>query len=311
MHRISSLSRFGFLCALLGCGTSSIEAQSERSSTGPAATLEAAFDEFVTGKNDFVSREIGGPEATRDEALAKEVRDQFEQYVKSPNMQQTFHKVSADYAQVLSEVRTQGLPDVLAAIPFHESRYQADAQSDVCAKGHWQFIPETAVRQGLTVKDCLLSDSVEPWTPTDDVVSNIEARPYVRKTEDGKRTCLIASCAMDDRTELAASTTAALSMMAKVYKIESVIKSGKAVEKTILSHHVGAERAQSSVPVSKGEYVAKVIALHLIARCVYGTHFGDAYNPYKGFQKNLPGSYCEKWKWTEPADMAGDEKPAE
>jgi hypothetical protein len=75
----------------------------------------------------------------------------------------TFRKldeIRAKYAKVVLALRKAGLPEAFAGIPYAESRYNADAVSEVCAVGFWQFMPEIGYR-----------------------MSNLERKPFAVKTD--------------------------------------------------------------------------------------------------------------------------------
>ena len=78
----------------------------------------------------------------------------------------------ATWGEVVTAVREAGLPEVVAGIPWVESRYTPELQSDWCAKGLWQFMPETAHRSGLVhgvplrVEGCRFEDG-STWAPTE------------------------------------------------------------------------------------------------------------------------------------------------
>ena len=58
-----------------------------------------------------------------------------------------------EYGKVVLGLRQAGLPEVFAAIPYQESRYSANARSEVCAEGYWQFMPEVAHRVEMNHSD--------------------------------------------------------------------------------------------------------------------------------------------------------------
>ena len=55
-------------------------------------------------------------------------------------------QVKDDYAYVVQELQAADLPEIFAAIPYHESQYRSSNQSPACAEGYWQFQPEVANR---------------------------------------------------------------------------------------------------------------------------------------------------------------------
>ena len=47
-------------------------------------------------------------------------------------------QVKDDYAYVVQELQAADLPEIFAAIPYHESQYRSSNQSPACAEGYWQ-----------------------------------------------------------------------------------------------------------------------------------------------------------------------------
>lgn len=154
--------------------------------------------------------------------------------------------IRRDYAYVVEQLRDADLPEVLAAIPYQETRYTGGLQSVVCAKGWWQFMPETALRAGLQVKDCKMSGAEFLFTPKQQVppfgvVRNAE---YVSRGENGAPRCRIQSCAVDERTDLVASTEAAITLLEEVFDDQELADSGAVVQIAILSHNAGYDDAR-------------------------------------------------------------------
>ncbi len=145
-----------------------------------------------------------------------------------------------DYDYVVSALRKADMPEVLAAIPYQESRYDGDAGSPVCAKGYWQFMPETAYRAGLDVRNCTMDGTDVPYSPTQSVpVKNVlKNAVYVQRTGDQVR-CRIKKCEVDERRQLSPSTRAAIGLLGEAWKDKDIRASGAAVQITILSHNAG------------------------------------------------------------------------
>lgn len=141
-----------------------------------------------------------------------------------------------DYAYVVGELRKAGLPDVLAAIPYQESRYTSDSTAPTCAAGYWQLMPETALRGGLGVSGCKLLGSDELWTPSQQVVPPRTERVYV--DSDAMR-CRIVSCAVDERRDLQRSTLGAIRLLSEAYNDPQLRASGAVVQLTIASYDAG------------------------------------------------------------------------
>lgn len=149
--------------------------------------------------------------------------------------------VRAPYAQVVLALREAGLPEVFAAIPYTESAYTASARSSVCAGGWWQFMPEVAHRVGLEVSGCALRGSEERWSPTERVVPPRARRVYIDPTTGS---CRLDACEVDTRTDLDASTRAAIGLLREAWEDPELRASGAAVQLTILSHNMGYDDAR-------------------------------------------------------------------
>jgi hypothetical protein len=168
--------------------------------------------------------------------------------------------VKEDYGYVVSAMRDADLPEVFAGIPYLESQYKGEAQSYVCGKGWWQFMPEVAkrmeVRSGLefSVRDCSFKgDKGALWSPTEEAPPTpIKTAKYVNY--DGEySTCRIPEkrgCKVDDRADLELSTAAAVAALREVYEDELLRESGAIVQMTIASHNAGYDDKRFDVPKS-------------------------------------------------------------
>jgi hypothetical protein len=148
----------------------------------------------------------------------------------------------SSYATVVGELRRAGLPDVLAAVPFQESRYKGNAfDTMLCANGWWQFQPEVAKRVGMTVRDCKFKDNGVLWSPVKDAppINVLKNAEYVL---NGK--CRISSCAVDERTDLRASTRGAIQMFKEAYDDPELRYSGSLVQMVIASHNAGFDNSR-------------------------------------------------------------------
>lgn len=149
---------------------------------------------------------------------------------------QRLEQVREHYAYVTKELRDTGLPEVFAGIPYQESRYNANSQSYVCARGWWQFMPEVAHRVGMKVSGCKLRGSQEKWAPTGIVVPRNEKRVYF---DPDLNQCRIQECEVDQREDLQESTRGAIKLLAEAYSDEELKATGSIVQMTILSHNMG------------------------------------------------------------------------
>jgi len=180
--------------------------------------------------------------------------DQFYQYVAASVQQHVgawavFRRLDAivdDYALVTSEMREANLPDVMAAIPYQESRYRPDLTSRACAAGYWQFMPEVAYRVGrdsdvtFKVKDCKIKGVDQTREPTSTASPPIKQRIYLDITQGiEKMKCRIKSCRVDHRRDLEKSTQAAAYALRETWDDGDLADSGANVQITILSHNAG------------------------------------------------------------------------
>lgn len=200
--------------------------------------LNQPFFDFVMKPNGTAAEwpELGKPE-NWDQRFYEYVGRSATVHAKAWKFWGRLEEVSSDYAFVVTELRDAGLPEVLAAVPYQESQYRGSAQSYVCAKGYWQFMPEVANRASLAVRDCKLKGSNAPWTPT----RLVPVRGVVKNAAyvDNGTSCRITGCAVDERTDLQASTRGAIKLLAEAYNDEVLRSSGAVVQLTILSHNAG------------------------------------------------------------------------
>lgn len=178
-------------------------------------------------------------------------------HVKSKSFFRRLDAIRKPYAQVIQQLRDADLPEVMAAVPYAESRYRPELQSWACAKGYWQFMPEVAnrlnVRNGvdMKVKDCKLSKpdgSTFLWTPTALTPPNKVKKNaiYVDRLSGlevpNPKLCMIperGGCRVDDRADLERSTAGAIVALKEAWDDETLAASGSVVAATILSHNGG------------------------------------------------------------------------
>lgn len=188
-----------------------------------------------------------------DPLFLQYVTASVEQHVRAWTFFQRVEAIRREYGQVVTQLRGAGLPEVFAAIPYQESRYRGGEQSVVCAKGFWQFMPEFALyaeRRGgvdFKVRDCRFRGSDVKWSP-------VELTPPPNVAENGEYmdegVCMITGCDLDDRTDLAKSTNAAIFTLGEAYNDPVLRKSGAVVQLTIASHNTGYD--DSRMGKSKG-----------------------------------------------------------
>jgi hypothetical protein len=223
--------------------------------------LKEPFKQFVTKPSQEHAVEVGAVSMGRvsepdewDDRFFEYVATSFEKHLKAHVFFRSMDAVAGNYATVLTELRQAGLPEVLAAIPYVESRYQPNLQSILCAKGYWQFMPELAhrlhVKDGieLVVADCTVKKSDGSsivWNPTAfSPPAGLSKRggPYVNIDAAGEPVCAIPvanGCKVDDRTDLVKSTRAAVYSLREAWDDPQLAQSGAGVAITIASHNAG------------------------------------------------------------------------
>lgn len=198
---------------------------------------------FVQEPNARLARR---PEFTQDEHWDKALLDwttrSAQQHIRARAYWARLEAITDDYAFVVAELRDAKMPEVLAAVPYQESRYRKDAQSPVCAKGYWQFMPEVAKRFELQVANCVLRGvKDQTFTPTrvTPVAGVLKNAPYVRD-----ESCIISGCTPDERMDLAASTRAAIDALREPLEDPLIADSGAAIQIAIASHNAGYDDAR-------------------------------------------------------------------
>jgi hypothetical protein len=179
-----------------------------------------------------------------DKTFQKYVARSVELHIRQRPFFKNLDERRVEWSRVVQELRKAGMPDVFAAIPYQESRYRSSAQSFVCAKGYWQFMPETANRvdkhygEEFRVRGCRLRGRGERFTPTAITPPFTRNAVYVQDNS-----CLIppdGGCEIDDRTDLMKSTRAAILTLGEAWNHPTLRSSGALVQTTILSHNAGA-----------------------------------------------------------------------
>ncbi len=165
------------------------------------------------------------------------------QHIHSQSFFGRLDAVQIEYARVVLTMRQAGLPDVLAAVPYQESRYQRDLSSATCARGYWQFMPEVAYRVAVDakldfrVKNCRFRGRGDfLWSPSQ------KAPPpnvYERGDYMEDRQCILERCEIDDRSDIEKSTAAAAFTLGEAWRDPSIARSGAAVQIMIASHNAG------------------------------------------------------------------------
>lgn len=290
------------------------EVDSPSEATPKIRTALEVYDQLVTELNHGQATAQGGEALPRDAVLSAVVEEHLHRLNNEP-FKSLLGANASSYATVLGQVRAEALPEVLAAVPMRKSMYNPNIQSGRCATGYWQLTPKTALSLGLKVSECRLSSGTT-WSPKGDSVADSEVAAYLTTVEEGDEECLITECAVDERMDLALSTKAMLQKMKTVYNESTIQKSGASVQAVLKVNQTvqevprplpnspptsgEASLAQKDAPrpllgrMSKeGDYEASIIAIHLLARCVFGHESIRGIAEFKSFSDSFTHSYCE------------------
>ncbi|MBW1878973.1 MAG: hypothetical protein JRI25_14400 [Deltaproteobacteria bacterium] len=219
--------------------------------------LRQPFTDFVMSPNIDTSgrKRLTDPE-NWDQTFYEMVAASVQTHLKARSVFRRLDVVREEYATVVEAMREAGLPEVFAAIPYLESRYDGSAQSRACAKGYWQFMPEVPNRVErdadlvFQVRDCSFRDAPGTlWTPEGLVpVAKVMLNAiYVDREVDPPR-CRIDSCRVDHRTDLEKSTEAAAFTLGEAWADPDLRASGALVQITIASHNAGYDDSRFGVP---------------------------------------------------------------
>ena len=162
----------------------------------------------------------------------------IQEIAKSRGFWEDLERAKDEYALVVSNLRQMDLPTVFAAIPYQETRYRRKLVSPVCAAGIWQFMPETAHRMELAVEKCTITGQSKLWTPTKKAPPFRVSRDSVYYNKE-TQSCKIKSCKVDERSDVQASTLAAMGLLEDTWVATEAADSGSAVQMTILAHNAG------------------------------------------------------------------------
>ena len=206
------------------------------------AGVQQAFNAFVMKPNIEAAgwKELESPEKW-DKTLMEWVTRSEQMHGKGWTFWRQLDNAREDYAAVLAELRKAKLPDVLAAIPFQESRYNSKAKDTIlCAYGYWQFQPEVARRAGVEVRDCKFRGVATLWSPTRNAppINVMKNAEYV---ENGS--CQIQGCAVDQRSDLRTSTLGAIKLLGEAFEDDELRYSGAITQITVASHNAGYNNA--------------------------------------------------------------------
>ncbi len=229
-----------------------------------ASNTGDGYKDFVTSINAQMAgdRTLADP-LKSDPKLMEWVTRAEQMHIRGWTFWRRLDAAKDSYAMVLRKLRQKKLPDVLAAVPFQESRYDAKAKDSLlCAYGMWQFQPEIAFRNGLQVKGCHNSKTGGLlWEPTEKAlpIRAIDNAEYVLN-----RRCTISSCDVDERDDPERATDAAVQNFQDPWRDEAFRASGAIVQLTIATHNAGYDDAKyrSSGKVSRTN-IARAYPLYL------------------------------------------------
>jgi len=192
--------------------------------------LEQAWMEFVVIPNSEVADDVSLQDKENwDTRLLQATTLEIERYGSAQKVWERLEDSREDYAAVVRMLREKKMPEGMAGIPYVESRYRATAVSPVCAGGWWQFMPEVANRMDLRMVSCTLRGSAQPWAPVAVVPPKgiLRSARYIDRDDpncgiggEGKpdrNCCLITSCQVDEREDLAKSTRGAIELLSEAW----------------------------------------------------------------------------------------------
>lgn len=213
-----------------------------------AANTGDGFKDFVTSINADLAGDpaLISPEKADPTLLTFVTRSQ-QMYIGGWAFWRRLDDARGTYGMVLAKLRRARLPEVLAGVPFQESGYKAEAKDLIlCARGLWQFQPEIAYRNGLTVKGCHNSRTGGTlWEPTMKALPV----PAITKAEyvlNGK--CAITSCDVDERLDPERATDAAIENFKVPWADKDFRASGAMVQMLIATHNAGYDDEAYRVP---------------------------------------------------------------
>ena len=209
--------------------------------------FEQPFEDFIMSHNAQKSGmdDIKSDPPSWDKKYYEKTVYTVNNYAKYKKTWRVFEDALNDYNLVISMLRKNDMPDVFAAIPVTETRYNAKLVSPVCAAGIWQFMPEVATRVNLTVEGCSFKapSRVRDWKPKLKVPPFPKNRDYMKTlhTSDGGKDyqCQITSCDVDERIDVEASTEGAVELLKEVWEDDELSESGSVVQMAIVGHNVG------------------------------------------------------------------------
>ena len=208
--------------------------------------FEQPFEDFVMSYNAKKSglKDIQADPRLWDEKYYEKTVLTVNNYAKYKNTWQVFESALNNYNMIVSMLRKADMPEVFAAIPVTETKYNKDLVSPVCAAGIWQFMPEVAIRVNLKVRGCSFKapSPVKDWQPTLKVSPTASKREYMKIVNTSEGTdyqCQITKCSTDDRIDIEQSTEGAIELFGEVWNDDLLSESGSVVQMTIVGHNVG------------------------------------------------------------------------
>ncbi len=213
----------------------------ELEASGLMEGLEEPFNAFVMKYNAEASgrKELAADSKKWDREFYDRVAASVLQHVQFKRTFRRFDVIKDNYSEVTQIIHENDMPEVFAGIPYRESTYLPDIQSNACARGWWQFMPEVANRMKMKVKSCHFSDAEGTWEPAPTDVTPPAGLFKNAKYINANAQCRITKCDVDERTNLAKSTQAALDTFKEPWADPVLRDSGALVQITILSHNAG------------------------------------------------------------------------
>jgi hypothetical protein len=221
----------------------------ELEASGLMEGLEEPFNAFVMKYNAEASgrKELANDSKNWDREFYERVAASVHQHVQWKRSFRRLDEIKEHYSTVTQVIHEMDMPEVFAGIPYRESTYLKDIQSNACARGWWQFMPEVGNRMKLKVKSCHFNDADGTWEPAPGDVTPPANLFNTAKYISPTKKCRITKCDVDERTDLEKSTRAALETFKEPMNDSVLRDSGAVVQITILSHNAGYDDSRYGV----------------------------------------------------------------
>ncbi len=152
-HVCSLLFCTVYITLLIGCGTKTVQI-SDSAKTQRESTVWSAHGDGIPLQTKELSafNSVGDFDKHLTKKQRLDVLLAFKKYIRThrSTVEVGVERATLYFSHIQNVLKTNGLPDELAYLPFIESTYNTKAKSYAGAAGLWQFIPSTGKHYGLT-----------------------------------------------------------------------------------------------------------------------------------------------------------------